>query len=53
MSSEIASGLGCVVEASLSNESQNEIIEGRDHFSSVANGHAGGIFLQGDIAAVM
>ena len=53
MSSEPATSLGSIVKASLSDESQNEIIDGGHDLACVSNGHAGGIFLEGDIAAIM
>jgi len=35
----------------LSDESQNEIINRSDDFAGISHGHAGGIFLEGEIAA--
>ena len=53
MSREPTSGLGSIVEASLSDESQNQIIDGSHDFASISNSHTGSIFMQGDIAAVV
>ncbi len=53
MSSEPTTSLGRIVEASLSDESQNEVIERSHNLGRVSNGHARGIFFQGEIAAVM
>ena len=53
MSSKPTSGLGGIVEASLSDESQNQIIDRSHDFTSVSYRHAGGIFFQSDIATVM
>ena len=51
MSSEPTTTLGSIVEARLANESQDEVIEGSHDLACVSNGHARGIFFQGEIAA--
>ncbi len=53
MSSEPAASLSSIVEASLANESQDEIIDRSHDLACVSNGHAGGIFFQRKIAAVV
>ena len=53
MSSEPTTSLGGIVETSLSDESQNEVIEGSHHLACVANSQAGGIFLEGEITAIV
>ena len=53
MSRKPPSGSGGVVEAGLADESQHQIIDGSHDLACVSNRHASGIFLQGDIAAVV
>ena len=53
MGCEPASSLCSIVEVSLSNKRQNEIINRSHDFSHVARGHACGIFLESHIATVM
>ena len=53
MSSEPSSGLSRIVEISLADESQNEIIEGSHDFAHIACGHASRIFLQREIATIV
>jgi hypothetical protein len=53
MSSEPTTSLGSIVKACLSNESQNKVVERSHHLACISNGHAGGIFFQGEIAAIM
>jgi hypothetical protein len=51
MSCEPATSLGGIVEASLSDEGQNQIIDRSHDLACVSHCHEGGIFLQCDIAA--
>jgi len=53
MSGEVTSGLGRIMEASLANESQNEMIDRSHDLACVAQGHTGGIFLQCDITTIV
>lgn len=53
MSGEPASGLSGILEMSLADECQDEIVERSHDFSHLANGHARGIFFEGDIATIM
>jgi len=53
MGSKAASSLSGIVEIGLAHEGENEIIEGSHDFAHSARGHASGIFLQCEIAAVM
>ena len=53
MSSKKATSLGSIVKARLANESQDEIIERSHNLACVSNGHARGIFFQGEIAAIV
>ena len=53
MSGEPASGLSRILEFGLADESQHQIIQRSHHFTHMTGGHARGIFLQSNIAAVM
>ena len=53
MGGEVTSGLSGIVELSLTNECQGQIINRGHDFAELPNRHAGGIFLEGNIAAVM
>ena len=41
------------MEFGWSDESQDQIMNGSDHFSPIAQSHTSGIFLEGNIAAIM
>ena len=53
MSSKPTSGLGGIVEMGLPDQRQDEIIDRSHDLACVPNRHAGGIFLEGDIAAIV
>jgi len=53
LSGEISSGFSCLLEFSLPDQSQNQVVDASHHLASVAHRHAGRIFLQGHVSAVM
>ena len=53
MSCKPAPSLGGIVEASLSDESQNQIIDRSHDLACVSDRHAGSVFLEGNIAAIV
>ena len=53
MSGEPTSGMGGILEMSLADECQDEIVEGSHNLAHLGDGHARGIFLEGDIATIM
>jgi hypothetical protein len=53
MSRKKPSSLGCVVEASLAEQSKNKIMEASQHSGAMPNGEAGRIFLESNIPTIM
>ena len=51
MRCEPITSLGGIVEAGLSDQRQDQIVDRSHDLAGVSNGHAEGIFLQGNIAA--
>lgn len=50
---EPPSGLGSILEFSLMDQSDHKVINGSHHFAGGTNCHAGGIFLESYITAIM
>jgi hypothetical protein len=50
---EPSPGLGGVVEFGPVNEGDRQIIDRGHYFASIADGHARGVFFEGDVAAIM
>lgn len=53
MSGKPSSALRGIVKTSLFDERQNQVVDSRHNATHIASGHAGCIFAQGNIAAIM
>ena len=53
MGGKPSSGLGSIVEVGLANESQDQVVYGSHNFPEMADGHAGGVFVERNIPAIM
>src|SRR5512141_553377 len=53
MSGEVASGLGSVVETSLSDQSQSQVVDISQYTCAITNGETSRVFSERDITTIM